>query len=131
MRKADEHRWSGWPGAFCLNCGVEDPLEQCIADHNVSITCVHGHVQCEEAHEMQRCTEHVVEPCTMGGMAKWLIAVSKDRSEKMLTTRENFDKNENLRKDTDGEPLEVVEEFESDTHDARCRFKLYQEGEKG
>lgn len=21
------HRWSGWPGAWCLDCGVEDPRE--------------------------------------------------------------------------------------------------------
>lgn len=21
------HRWSGWPGAMCLKCGVEDVLE--------------------------------------------------------------------------------------------------------
>jgi hypothetical protein len=27
------HRWSGWPGAWCLDCGVEDPREACAADH--------------------------------------------------------------------------------------------------
>lgn len=21
------HRWSGWPGAWCLDCGQEDPFE--------------------------------------------------------------------------------------------------------
>jgi len=21
------HRWSGWPGAWCLDCGQEDPRE--------------------------------------------------------------------------------------------------------
>jgi hypothetical protein len=26
------HRWSGWPGAWCLDCGCEDPLEQALAD---------------------------------------------------------------------------------------------------
>ncbi len=26
------HRWSGWPGAWCLDCGTEDPFEQAIAD---------------------------------------------------------------------------------------------------
>src|SRR5262245_42504525 len=25
------HRWSGWPGAWCLDCGAEDPGELCIA----------------------------------------------------------------------------------------------------
>lgn len=24
------HRWSGWPGAFCLNCGQEDGMELAI-----------------------------------------------------------------------------------------------------
>jgi len=26
-----EHHWSGWPGAFCLDCGTEDPMEIAIA----------------------------------------------------------------------------------------------------
>ena len=26
------HRWSGWPGAFCLDCGIEDPAEIELAD---------------------------------------------------------------------------------------------------
>jgi hypothetical protein len=26
------HRWSGWPGAWCLDCGLEDPIEQALAD---------------------------------------------------------------------------------------------------
>lgn len=28
----DEHRWSGWPGAWCLDCGCEDPREIACAD---------------------------------------------------------------------------------------------------
>lgn len=28
------HRWSGWPGVWCLDCGCPDPLEQAIADGN-------------------------------------------------------------------------------------------------
>lgn len=27
-----EHRWSGWPGAYCLDCGCEDPREIALAD---------------------------------------------------------------------------------------------------
>lgn len=27
-----EHWWSGWPGAFCLKCHAEDPMESCLAD---------------------------------------------------------------------------------------------------
>lgn len=26
------HRWSGWPGAWCLDCGKFDPMEQALAD---------------------------------------------------------------------------------------------------
>lgn len=25
------HRWSGWPGAWCLDCGAEDANEAAIA----------------------------------------------------------------------------------------------------
>lgn len=24
------HRWSGWPGAWCLDCGAEDLHEVCV-----------------------------------------------------------------------------------------------------
>jgi hypothetical protein len=34
MDNWDTHRWSGWPGAWCLDCGMEDPIEQAIADSN-------------------------------------------------------------------------------------------------
>jgi hypothetical protein len=27
-----KHHWSGWPGAFCLKCGSEDPAEAALAD---------------------------------------------------------------------------------------------------
>ncbi len=26
------HNWSGWPGAWCLDCGIEDPHETALAD---------------------------------------------------------------------------------------------------
>lgn len=26
-----EHRWSGWPGAWCLDCGCSDPREDALA----------------------------------------------------------------------------------------------------
>ena len=32
-RNFPNHRWSGWPGAYCLYCGCEDPAEYCIANH--------------------------------------------------------------------------------------------------
>ncbi len=28
--EADEHWWSGWPGAFCLKCFAGDLMESCI-----------------------------------------------------------------------------------------------------
>jgi hypothetical protein len=27
-----EHRWSGWPGAWCLDCGKSDPREEKLAN---------------------------------------------------------------------------------------------------
>jgi hypothetical protein len=29
------HRWSGWPGAWCLDCGCDDPNELALADNNI------------------------------------------------------------------------------------------------
>lgn len=26
------HHWSGWPGAFCMKCGCEDPMEVALGD---------------------------------------------------------------------------------------------------
>ena len=26
------HWWTGWPGAFCLSCGADDPAELCVGD---------------------------------------------------------------------------------------------------
>jgi len=34
-RKVGKHRWSGWPGAWCLDCGCEDPSEICIGGGEV------------------------------------------------------------------------------------------------
>jgi len=27
-----EHHWSGWPGAYCLHCGHDDPMEYAIGN---------------------------------------------------------------------------------------------------
>ena len=32
-----QHRFSGWPGAWCLDCGAEDVREICVAEHNHGI----------------------------------------------------------------------------------------------
>lgn len=34
-RKNGKHHWSGWPGAWCLDCGCADPTEICIGGDNV------------------------------------------------------------------------------------------------
>jgi len=31
------HRWSGWPGAWCLDCGCADPYEQAMADNKLRL----------------------------------------------------------------------------------------------
>lgn len=31
MEGSKDHRWSGWPGAWCLDCGAEDKRELCAA----------------------------------------------------------------------------------------------------
>lgn len=33
------HRWSGWPGAICQDCLIEDPVEACLAT-NPDCACV-------------------------------------------------------------------------------------------
>lgn len=30
---AKEHHWSGWPGAYCIDCGSDDPMENALADN--------------------------------------------------------------------------------------------------
>lgn len=35
-RKLTPHRYSGWPGAWCLDCGQEDPHEIAIAEGRVT-----------------------------------------------------------------------------------------------
>lgn len=32
------HRWSGWPGAWCLDCGTADLCEQALADGAIDFT---------------------------------------------------------------------------------------------
>jgi hypothetical protein len=68
-----EHRWSGWPGAFCLDCGAPDQQEICVAEHDVVFHCAKGHFAdlnradaapvCEQGHPLQSCAEHVNLPC--------------------------------------------------------------------
>lgn len=32
------HRWSGWPGAWCLDCGAEDRTKIALADGEFDIS---------------------------------------------------------------------------------------------
>lgn len=60
---SDQHQWSGWPGAYCIKCGIPDQNEACIADHDTILYCVEGHFMCEERHQMAQCPEHKNPPC--------------------------------------------------------------------
>lgn len=62
----NQHRWSGWPGAFCLDCGEPDPAEQCIGDGDMECMCK----SCLEPWPQGECRvqeggEHILiwEPC--------------------------------------------------------------------
>lgn len=48
-----QHRWSGWPGAWCLDCGVEDPVESALGCPNCDLRCFDGDTASDEM-----CTEH-------------------------------------------------------------------------
>ena len=45
------HRWNGWPGAYCLDCGSESMVEICVTSHEHAVLepergiCI---VPCEE-----------------------------------------------------------------------------------
>ena len=43
---AGGHRYSGWPGAWCLDCGVADPGEEALAHGCDSVRCIH----CEQSY---------------------------------------------------------------------------------
>ena len=43
MSESQRHRWSGWPGAWCLDCGREDPYEQALADKRIDCDA-YGHL---------------------------------------------------------------------------------------
>lgn len=37
MNSKSKHHWSGWPGAYCLHCFHEDPLEVALGDGQLLI----------------------------------------------------------------------------------------------
>lgn len=54
----NEHSWSGWPGAWCLNCGQEDQNEICMAECSDIV---------EKLERGERCDKHVNGPCPEPG----------------------------------------------------------------
>lgn len=50
------HRWSGWPGAWCLDCGIGDPIEECLAECNA-----------ENGGEPIICPKHQMTACEYPG----------------------------------------------------------------
>jgi len=54
------HRWSGWPGAYCLHCHAEDAHELGLA----CIDCiVRGPERTEDGGYVYFCPEHRSEKC--------------------------------------------------------------------
>lgn len=37
QKQTPGHRWSGWPGAWCLDCGCDDPVEVALAEGRFDI----------------------------------------------------------------------------------------------
>jgi len=56
-----EHRWSGWPGAWCLDCGKEDALEIDLAGPGAH------HRYSPWPHTAQPCEGCSSEPCLEPG----------------------------------------------------------------
>lgn len=65
MNSGQPHRWSGWPGAICLDCGAEDKREVCAAlCHWPPCDCEEGSVWCGIGYERcDKCSGTGVLPC--------------------------------------------------------------------
>ena len=63
-----EHRWSGWPGAWCLDCGITDPIEECIADspHDGNYLEEYDTITGEyhDPDPLHQCPKHPITECT-------------------------------------------------------------------
>jgi hypothetical protein len=53
----NEHRWYGWPGAFCMKCGCEDPYEIALADNNILYEFPDGRIQKDPYEGDELCME--------------------------------------------------------------------------
>ena len=57
---ANTHRWSGWPGAWCLDCGVEDPYETALADGKIVFSDDMRRFWFTDPAEEERCKELLI-----------------------------------------------------------------------
>jgi hypothetical protein len=76
-----KHRWSGWPGAWCLDCGIADPIEECVATHDIEFGLCEDHKQipCPEPHS-HRFDPYYREPIEVYGTPEhemWLIEMEQ------------------------------------------------------
>jgi hypothetical protein len=56
-----EHRWSGWPGAFCLNCGQDDTTEAALACDDCYVPCCDEEMAADPVDRF--CAEHAPTEC--------------------------------------------------------------------
>jgi hypothetical protein len=63
------HRWSGWPGAWCLDCGIEDPLEVTLSCPDCDIKCGPNDPATDEMCEAHR--KLVVLSCPQPGSRRF------------------------------------------------------------
>lgn len=81
VAKARQHRWSGWPGAWCLDCGIEDPLEQALADNQLTDE---GRFVSPSARKKYRCL-----PCPSPGSKQFDPYARKDEERELLNMQAN------------------------------------------
>jgi hypothetical protein len=66
---AEEHRWSGWPGAYCQDCFIDDPHELCIADSSAERPCYCIEGGGDPTHVQSQPCRVVCPPCPKNGGA--------------------------------------------------------------
>lgn len=53
-----DHKWSGWPGAYCLDCGAEDNREYCPHAHPACPDCKgEGKVRDKQTYQREDCED--------------------------------------------------------------------------
>jgi hypothetical protein len=62
MNQRKQHHWSGWPGAVCLHCFKDDPLESAIG-RGLYDPFTEKWLDNDESREMQK---EVNEECPVG-----------------------------------------------------------------